>query len=184
MHHFDPPPPPPPRHRELTVWLICAIILIVPSLLVLSVRGTALALHCAPGPQLCNGMALGGGLRDALDLAWFVANDTLVSIGIALIAALAALKARRPLMAALTMLILPVAALVLPWAAVFTSLHPDCAPNEDGVGECVLWGAKMGMSVHNAARAESLVFSMVAYTFALALMIGVIGLLFFRPRRR
>jgi hypothetical protein len=184
MHHFDPPPPPPERHREITVWAICVAILIVPSLLVLFVRGTALALSCAPGPEVCHGLPLGGGLRDALNLAWFIAMDTFLSIAIAFLGALAALKARRPLMAALTMLVLPVLALVLPWLAVFTSLYPDCAPNEEGVGECVLWGAKMGMSVHNAAIAESVVFNIVSYTFALALMIGAIGLLFFRPRDR
>ncbi|HEY5339212.1 MAG TPA: hypothetical protein VIJ85_13480 [Rhizomicrobium sp.] len=181
MHHFDPPPPPPSRRREIAVWAACIAVLVLPSLLVWIVRGTAYAFSCAPGPELCNGLALGGGLRDALDLAWFIGLDTMLCIGIAFIASLAALKARRPLTAALTMLVLPVAALALPAFAVFTAWNADCMPNEEAVGDCLLWGARLGMTAHDAVKAEYQIFGMVPYTFAIALMMGVIGFLFFRP---
>ncbi|HEY4125188.1 MAG TPA: hypothetical protein VGM36_11275 [Rhizomicrobium sp.] len=184
MHHFDPPPPPPSRHREMWFWFIGVAILVVPGLLVMAVRGAAAGFKCVPGPQICHGLPIGDALKYALQFSWFIAMDTLFSIGVAFVASLAALKARRPLLAALTMLITPMLALVLPWLGVYTSLYPDCAPNEEGVGDCVLWGTHMGMSVHNAATAEQIVFGNVAYTFAIALMIGALGLLFFRPHNR
>jgi hypothetical protein len=181
MHHFDPPPPPPPRHREFAVWALCIALLILPAVLVWIVRGSALAMSCDPTPNLCRGLALGGGMRDTLDLAWFVGLDTLLVIAIAFIAAITMLIAHRPLVAALTMLLLPVTPLALPALAVFSAWNADCMPNEEAVGDCILWGAKLGMSAHNAVAAEYAIFGMVPYTFALALMIGVIGFLFFRP---
>jgi hypothetical protein len=184
MHHFDPPPPPPPRHREYMVWTSCVALLVVPAILAWFVRGTAYAMSCAPGPDACRGIALGGGMRDALNLGWTISLNTLICVLVSLVAALAALKARHPLLAALTMLLLPTAALALPAFAVFTVTNADCMPNEAAVGECVLWGTKMGMSVHNAVMAEYDLFGMVPYTFALALMVGVVGFLFFRPRPR
>jgi hypothetical protein len=56
-------------------------------------------------------------------------------------------------------------------------------PNEAGVGQCMLWGATLGMSAHDAVLAENALFDLVPYTFALALMVGMVGFLFFRPRR-
>ena len=181
MHHFDPPPPPPSRHREIAVWCACVAVLIVPGLLAWFVRGTALALSCDPTPDVCHGMALGGGLRDALELAWFIGLDKLVCIGIAFVASLAMLKARHPLTASLTMLLVPVAALALPASSVLTAWNADCMPNEEAVGDCLLWGAKLGMAAHDAVKAEYAIFAMAPYIFALALMIGVIGFVFFRP---
>lgn len=183
MHHFDPPPPPPPRHREMNVWLACVALLVVPSLLVWFVRGTAFALSCDPTPELCRGMTLGGGMRDALNFTWFIVLDALLCIAVSFVAAVAAVKARRPLVGALTMLLLPIAALGLPALAIYSVTSADCMPNEAGVGECVLWGAKLGMSAHNAVLAENMLFDMAPYTFALALMIGVVGFLLFRPHR-
>src|ERR1700749_865011 len=121
MHHFDPPPPPPPRHREFAVWLTCVALLLIRSVLVWIVRGSALAMSCDPTPNLCHGLALGGGMRDALDLAWFVGLDKMLVIGIALVASIAMLMARHPLVAALTMLLLPVASLAFPALAVFSA---------------------------------------------------------------
>lgn len=184
MHHFDPPPPPPPRRREIAAWLVCVALLVVPSVLVWFVRGAAMAMSCDPTPDLCRGMALGGGMRDTLELAWFVGLDTLLCVGIAFLAAIAALKARRPLLAALSMLLLPILALGLPAFAIYTVTTADCMPNEAGVGQCLLWGAKLGMSAHDAILAENALFDLVPYTFSLALMVGMVGFLFFRPRRR
>jgi hypothetical protein len=181
MHHFDPPPPPPSRHREFAVWAICIALLILPSVLVWIVRGSALAMSCASTPDLCHGLALGNGFRDALELAWFVGLDTLLIVCIGFVAAVTMLIAHRPLVAALTMLLLPVASLAFPALAVFSVWNADCMPNEEAVGDCLLWGAKLGMAAHNAVAAEYAIFAMVPYTFALALMIAVIGFLFFRP---
>jgi hypothetical protein len=54
--------------------------------------------------------------------------------------------------------------------------------NEDGIGDCMLWGAKMGMSFHEAAVASSALYDTVPYSFALALMVGALGFVFFRPK--
>ena len=72
------------------------------------------------------------------------------------------------------------AALVLPTLAVYTALYSGCEANEAGVGDCILWGARMGMSFHRAAMAPWIVYGVVPYSFTLALMVGAIGLLFFR----
>jgi len=162
--------------------MACAAVLLAPSLLVWFVRGVGLAAQCAPGPELCRGMTLGGGLRDTLDLAWILGSDTLLIVLIALVAAIAALCARRPLLAGLSLLLFPVAAVLLPMLAVSISRFDGCQVNESGVGDCVLWGAHMGMSLHRAAIANSALFDMVPYSFALALMIGAIGFLFFREQ--
>ena len=52
-------------HGTLTLWAVCVAVLLGPAALVWIVRGAAYAVHCAPGPELCHGMVLGGGLRDA-----------------------------------------------------------------------------------------------------------------------
>ena len=186
MHAFedDEAPPPPPRHTALTIWGVCAAILLVPSVLVWSVRLTAMALQCAPAAGLCHGLPLGAGLRDTLGLAWLVGTDTFAAVVLALIASIAALIDRRPLLAALSLLLLPVAALVLPTLAVYISTYDGCQVNEAGVGTCMLWGASMGMSFHHADSVPWLIYGCVPYSFALSLMIGAIGFLFFRPKNQ
>jgi hypothetical protein len=169
------------RSIMLCVWFLCAAILLGPSLLVWAVRGTALAMSCAPGPALCRGMTLGGGLRDTLDFAWLVSLNGLLSLAIAFAAAIVALALRRPLLAALSPLVLPLAALAFPALAVFASTYDGCQVNEDGIGDCSLWGAHMGMTFHHAAQASQTLYDIVPYSFALALMVGFIGFLFFRP---
>ncbi len=164
------------------VWWFCATLLLGPSMLVWMVRLSALGMGCEPGPDLCRNFAIGGGLRDTLDLAWIIGSNSLVSLAIGFAAAIIALRARRPLMASLSLLVLPLAALVLPTLAVYTALYSGCEANEAGVGDCLLWGARMGMSFHRAAMAPWIIYAVVPYSFALALTIGAIGLLFFRPR--
>jgi hypothetical protein len=183
MHHFDPPPPPPKRHGAIGVWLACTALLLAPSLLVWIVRGVAMAAQCVPGPDLCRGMTLGGGLRDTLDLSWILGSDMLLLVLISLVAAVAALCARRPLLAGLSLLLLPIAAVLLPIFAVSFSRFDGCQVNESGVGDCVLWGAHMGMSMHQAAIANGALLDMAPYSIALALMVGAIGFLFFREVR-
>lgn len=183
MHSFDEAPPPAPGvPYALCVWGVCVALLVGPSVLVWFVRITALAVGCAPGPGLCRGMSLGGGLRDALALAWTIGSDTLLGLVIAFAAAVAALTLRKPLMAAMSLLLLPIAAVTLPTLAVVASNYSGCEVNEDGIGDCLLWGAKMGMSFHNAAVASSALYDMVPFSFALTLMVAAIGFIFFRPR--
>jgi len=173
----------PSRHSlALCAWGVCAGVLLGPSLLVWFVRGTALALGCAPGPELCHGMTLGSGLRDTLDFAWLISLNGLVALAIALAAAVIALMLRRPLLAALSPLVLPLAALAFPTLAVYTSTYSGCQVNEDGIGDCSLWGAHMGMTFHHAAQASQTIFDVGPYSVALALMLGFIGFLFFRPQ--
>jgi len=184
MHEFedDAPPRAEPRSYAFLIWGACAAILLVPSLLVWFVRVTALVLQCAPGADVCRGLALGGGLRDTLNLAWFVGDDPLVTFALAITAAVAALIAMRPLLAALTLLLMPILALLVPTLAVLSALYDGCKASETGVGSCVLWGEQMGMSVHRAAMTTGPIYDIVPYCFSLALMIGVIGFLFFRPK--
>ena len=170
------------RHTALNIWAACVAILLGPSLLVWIVRGVALAAHCAPGPDICQGMALGGGLRDALFLAWSVSTDTTILISVALTAAVAALFARRPLIAALSLLLLPPLSLILPMAAVGASMYQGCPVSEAGIGDCTLWGAQMGMSFHIAASVQGLIYGFVPYTTALALMLGATGMFLMHAR--
>ena len=164
------------------MWCLCATLLLGPSVLVWLVRLSALAMGCEPGPDLCRTMAVGGGLRDALELAWLLGSHALVSFAIACVAGVVALRQHRPLMASLSVMILPLAALALPTLAVHTALYSGCEANEAGVGDCLLWGAQMGMSFHRAAIAPWIVYAAVPYCFALALLFGAVGLLFFRSR--
>jgi hypothetical protein len=181
MNHFDPPPPPPKRTGAIYILCTAATILLAPSVLVWFVRLVAMGMQCAPGPDLCRGQMLGGGLRDALDLAWIVGANPMIAISIAFVGGVAALSAHRPLSAGLSLLTLPIAALVLPTVAVWTSMYSGCQVNEAGVGDCTLWGAPMGMAFHQAARIPDMIYDIAPYTFALALMVGAIGFLFFRP---
>ena len=164
------------------VWCICAALLLGPSLLVWFVRGAALVGQCGPGPGLCRGMSLGGGLRDTLALSWVIGANPILGLLIGFVAAVAALSKRRPLLAALTALLMPIAAVVLPALAVIASKYSGCEINEDGIGDCTLWGAKMGMSFHEAATASSAIYDMGPYIFAIALMVGALGFVFFRPK--
>lgn len=175
-------PPEPTLPYALCVWTLCAALLLGPSALVWVVRLTALAAGCAPGPGLCRGLALGGGLRDTLELAWVIGSSALAGLIIAFTAAVAALAMRRPLMAALSLLVLPIVSVLLPSLAVVVSTYAGCQVNEDGIGDCLLWGAKMGMSFHAAAIADGDLYNTVPYSFALALMVAAIGFIFFRPR--
>jgi hypothetical protein len=164
------------------VWAICCVTLIAPSLLVWIVRGTAFAMHCAPGPDRCHGIVLGAGLRDALNLAWTLPTNSLVLLIVAFSAAIAAVVARRVLLGALTLVAVPVIALLLPMIAVFSATYKNCEVNEGGVGDCPLWGANMGMAFHQAANVTDLVYGFAPYTFAAALMLGMLGWFFTRPR--
>jgi hypothetical protein len=171
-----------PRLSSLKGWSLCAAVLLGPSVLVWTVRLAALASGCTPGPGLCRGLPLGAGLRDALDLAWVVPTSPLLLVALSLAATLLAFRARRPLTGTLSMLALPILTPMLPIVAVLFSRYDSCAISSDGLGACELWGAAMGMSFHNAAIARDVIFSIFPYTFALTMMLGVLGFCFARPK--
>ncbi len=167
---------------SLTPWALCVAVLMGPAVLVWAVRLTALAAQCTPGPELCHGLPLGAGLRDALNLAWAVSTNTWILIGLSIIATLSAFRAHRPMLGTLTLLLLPVLSLVVPMLAVLLSRYDDCPVSTDGIGSCQLWGASMGMSFHTAAQARDIVYGVVPYTFALTVMLGLLGFFFCRPK--
>ena len=184
MHEFDELPV-RKRHYAAYVWLLCILALLGPSLAVWSIRGVAYATHCMPGPDACTGtgaIALGHLLREALNVAWMLPANSLMLITIAVAATVAGFFARRPLISALCLLVLPIAALVLPMLAVYSAMYPGCQVNVDGVGDCTLWGEKMGMSFHTAASAPWIIYGFAPYSFALALMLGLLGWFFSQPR--
>ena len=129
-------------------------------------------------------MTLGGGLRDTLAFSWVIGSSTFLALLIALVSAVPPLSVRKPLMAAMGLLLLPISAVLLPIVAVYVSMYDGCQINEDGIGDCVLWGAKMGMSFHEAAVTSTNLIDTVPYSFALALMVGAVGFIFFRPKGR
>jgi hypothetical protein len=166
----------------LIVWALCIAVLLGPAVLVWIVRGVGFAAQCAPGPDLCRGMMLGGGLRDALSLAWGVGTDVLLMMVLALIASVACFAARRPLAGAVCLVLLPIVTPVLPMLAVFVSRYDGCEINPDGVGTCILWGARMGRSFHTAATIPDMIYGFVPYSFALALMVSLLGWFLARPK--
>ena len=154
------------KHAALTIWGVCVALLLGPSLLVWIVRGAAFAVQCEPGPELCHGMMLGGGLRDALMLAWGISTNVFFLIAVSIAATL----------------LLPILAPVLPMLAVVSSRYDDCSVNSDGIGDCTLWGAQMGMSFHTAASVPDILYALTPFSFALTLMLGLLGWFFARPR--
>lgn len=182
MHDFEDLPV-RKRNYAAYVWTLCLLALLGPSLVVWTIRGIAYATHCAPGPDACSaGIALGPFLREALTIAWMLPANSMMLITVAVAATVAGFFARRPLTSAICLLVLPILALVLPMLAVYSAMYPGCNVNVDGVGDCTLWGAKMGMSFHTAASAPWIIYGFAPYSFALALMLGLLGWFFSQPR--
>lgn len=179
---FEPEQPVHKPRMPMRVWLLCAAVLLGPSILAWAIRGAALAFSCLPATGACHGFELGEGLRLALNAAWFVGDNTFVALMIGFAASIAALFARRPLLAGLSVLLLPLGALMLPKYAVAMSTYSGCPVNDAGVGDCLLWGSHMGMSFHRAALVPGLIYDTFPYAFALAMMVGVIGFIFCRKR--
>lgn len=168
--------------HSLRPWAFVVAVLLGPSLLVWTVRLTALFAGCGPGPGRCHGMALGAGFRDALGFAWVVSTSPMLLMVLALAATLLAFRACQPLLGTLSLLALPILTPMLPIVAVLASRYDGCAVSTDALGGCQLWGASMGMSFHDAAIARDVVYSIVPYTFALAVMLGILGFCFARPK--
>ena len=166
----------------LIVWALCIAVLLGPAALVWIVRGVGFAAQCAPGPDPCRGIMLGGGLRDALALAWGVGTDVLLMMVLALIAAVACFAARRPFSGAVSLVLLPILTPVLPMLAVYVTRYEGCEINPDGIGTCILWGVNMGRSFHTAATIPDMIYGFVPYSFALALMVILPGWFLGRPK--
>jgi hypothetical protein len=127
-------------------------------------------------------MSLGGGVRDALSLAWGVGTDILLTLVLATIAAVARFTARHRLTGALSLVFLPILPALLPMLPVFVSRFDGCEINPDGIGTCALWVARMGKSFNTAATVPDMIYGMVPYSFALALMVSLIGWFLARPK--
>lgn len=161
------------------LWLIGLAVLLVPALAAWIVRLIGLALRCDPSAAACLGApfdaVLGTALRTTLDIAWLVSTTVPLTLGIAIFAALAAVVALRPVSAALTLLIAPLAALLLPTILVGFTKYEDCQVNVDGLGDCKVWGESMGMAFHTAASASQLIYTYTPVVVAGALVVGLLG---------
>ena len=170
------------RRAGRNIFLAAVGLLIGPSLLAWAVRAIAAAAQCAPGPGLCRGFALGAAFRDALELAWAVGSTTPLLLSVAMAAAIAAMFMRRPLLGATAMLLLPLAALLLPMGAVYSAVYQGCSIGDTGIDDCLLWGAQMGASVHDAANVSWVIYGFAPFSFAASLVLGIFG--WFVARKR
>jgi len=163
------------------IWALALLILVVPGLNVFAVLAAAYVAGCAPGAETCGVFAPGMLFKAALDMAWFVGATIPLTIGLTILAGLGAVLGGHPLKAALSVLLLPLVALLLPVAAVWATAYGDsCMVNEGGVGDCVLWGEPMGASFHMAAVAPWLAFWYAPYAAGGAAIAGLAGW-FVRP---
>lgn len=178
---FQPPPPPRISVAELAlrIWWFAVATLLLPAILAWFVRGTAFAIGCTPGAGQClaggtfEGL-LGASFQGLLDMAWLVGAVAPVTLGLTLAAGLAAIVAARPIRAALTVLLVPMAALMLPIWLVGVSADPGChAANT--VAHCVLWGRAMSASIARAGPALELTYTYVPLGVAAALVAGLLG---------
>ena len=163
----------------MRLWLAGLAVLLVPALAAWIVRAIGFALHCEPGATACLGApfdgVLGAALRGTLDLAWLVSTTVPLTLGITFLAALAAVVALRPVSAALTVLIAPLASLLLPTLVISVTTYDGCQINPDGLGDCKVWGESMGMSFHTAATAPQLIYTYTPIIVAGALVVGLFG---------
>jgi hypothetical protein len=175
----------PERPRvALIVLALCLGVLLGPSLLVWIIRAVGFAAQCAPGPDTCRGMTLGGGLRDTLTLAWAVGTDKLLMSVLAVVAAVACFASRRPWSGSVILVLMPALPAVLPMLAVWVTRYDGCQINADGIGDCTLWGAHMGSSFHTAAAVPDMIYDFEPYSLALGLMVGVLGWFLFFTRAK
>jgi len=161
---------------------VCLTVLLGPSLLVWAVRGAGFVAGCANGPQLCHGTAFGWGLQASLTLAWWIGTNVVLMIAFAIITAAACFATRRPLAAGMALLFLPILPALLPMLAVYVSRYRGCDINPDGIGVCMFWGTAMGKAFHTAATVPDLIYGFVPYSFAIALIVGVVGWFVTRSR--
>jgi hypothetical protein len=161
---------------------LCLTVLLGPSLLVWAVRGAGFVTGCAAGAQPCHGAMLGWGLQASLTLAWLIGTNVVLLIALAIITAAACFATRRPLAGGMALLFMPILPSLLPMLAVYLSRYPGCDINPDGIGTCMFWGTPMGRAFHTAATVPDLIYSFAPYSFAIALVVGVIGWFLMRSK--
>ena len=161
------------------VWWFALAALLVPSLSAWLLRGAGYVMHCEPTAAACiqgpmSGM-LGLGLKGMIDLSWIVGANIIVTFALAGIAGICAIVAGHPLRAALTILLAPLLALLLPIVLVDSSLPPGCVLDAEHGGPCALWGAVMGPTFHQAATAPELMMSYLPLAVSGGLVAGLLG---------
>jgi len=173
-----------PSRPRIAAFIIglCLTVLLGPSVLVWAARGTGFVAGCASEPQLCHGTTFGWGLQASLTLAWWIGTKVVLLIALATITAAACFAMRRPLAAGLALLFLPILPSLLPMLAVYVSRYRGCDINPDGIGVCMFWGTAMGKAFHTAATVPDLIYGFVPYSFAIALIVGVVGWFVTRSR--
>jgi len=124
----------------------------------------------------------GSGLQTSLTLAWWIGTHVVLLIALSIITAAACFAMRRPVAGGTSLLFLPILPSVLPMLAVYLSRYPGCDINPDGIGTCMFWGTPMGKAFHTAATVPDLIYSFAPYSFAIALVAGVIGWFLMRSK--
>jgi hypothetical protein len=114
-------------------------------------------------------------LKSTLDIAWLMGTNDIVTLGLTTLAAMAAIIGLRPVHAALTVLVVPLSTLLLPVWLVGNTAYVGCAVSEGRVGDCVLWGTRMGDTFHAAATAPALIYTYTPFAVAGALVAGLLG---------
>jgi hypothetical protein len=179
--HFEPPQP---RGNGVAtvarhVWLFVVAALTLPVTAAWIVRGIFAVAGCEPAAAACMSdpanAILAAAFKATLDIAWLMGSMPELTLGLTTLATVAAIIGLRPIHAAVTVLVVPLAALLLPVWLVGSTAYPGCAVNEAQVGDCILWGAHMGDTFHNAAIAPSLIYTYTPFAVAGALVAGLLG---------
>ena len=129
-----------------------------PALAALAIAGWGALMGCAPEAPSCGGLDLGASLAFALEWAWKRILDV---PGLAILVAIAAVAAAfgfAPRGRAVTWSFMTacwgcIAALILPFVAVFSAMPEGCRITEAGAAGCIVWGHKMGMAYEAAGAA-------------------------------
>lgn len=171
------------RNGAVILWGVCAFALVGTPLMAWMVRAIAYMGQCTPGPDPCTRLPLGMLLRFFLALSWAFSGSLFVLILISVVATLAAFWKRKPLFGTLSFFLLPILALALPMLAVYVSRYDGCEINPDGVGNCILWGVRMGASFHTAATVQDKLYDLMPHLAGLTVMLGLLGWFFAHPSR-
>jgi len=161
------------------LWLFVVAALTLPVAAAWLARGAFAALGCEPAAAQClsdpaNAILIAA-FKATLDIAWIMGTTPLLTLGLTTLATVAAIIGLRPVHAALTVLVVPLASLLLPVWLVGQTAYRGCAVSEAKIGDCVLWGAHMGETFHNAAIAPALIYTYTPFAVAGALVAGLLG---------
>jgi hypothetical protein len=167
------------RSLATHVWAYTLAAMLVPVLAAFALRGIAYAMHCEPAAASCFAppfaTMMGAALKGLLEFAWFTGATLPITMCLTVIAGVAAIAAGRPLAASGSVLMAPLAALLLPVALVGMTTYEGCAIDRNGIGECVLWGQSMGVAFHKAAIAPELLYSYTPLCVSGAVMAGLLA---------